>query len=121
MELSQMSAEHRKDQRHLREEKIFIEVLSASGLSSDDSITLECSTKDISKNGLKIESSFPFIVGAILELLIEFESGGYKFLLTGEVKWFEELNNENFVAGFEIMGSEHSDFVVWQDMFDEVG
>ena len=112
-----MTVEHRKDERHHREEKIFIEILSASDGNSSDSITLECSTRDISKSGLKILSGYPFIIGSILELLISFESGGYKFLLTGEVKWFEELAKEQYLAGFELIEAEHSDFFIWQKMF----
>ena len=114
-----MTVDYRKDERKAREEKIFIEILSASSETANDSITLECSTKDISRSGLKIQSIYPFIVGAVLELLIGFESGGYKFLLTGEVKWFEDIGKGVYLAGFELIEAEHSDFLVWQKMFDE--
>jgi len=114
-----MSVESRKDERHPREEKIFIEILSASAGSADDSVMLECTTRDISKSGLKILSEYPFINGAILELLVNFESGGYKFLLTGEVKWFEEVGKGQYLAGFELIEAEHSDIFVWQNMFEE--
>jgi len=114
-----MSVEYRKDQRQTREEKIFIEILSASSGSENDSVLLECTTKDISKSGLKVQSEYPFILGAILELLISFESGGYKFLLTGEVKWFEEVGKGQYLAGFELIEAEHSDIMLWQNMFQE--
>ncbi|WP_444994140.1 PilZ domain-containing protein [Aliikangiella sp. IMCC44359] len=114
-----MSSEQRKHERHDREEKIFIEVLSASDSSSDDCLLLECTTQDISKTGLKIKSGYPFIVHSILELLISFESGGYKFLLTGEVKWFEKINENSYLAGFELIDAEHSDYLVWYKMFSE--
>lgn len=113
-----MSVEQRKNRRHDREEKIFIEVLSASNTSSSDGVLLECTTRDISANGLKISSSYPFIINSILELLISFESGGHKFLLTGEVKWFEKLDGELYLAGFQLIDAEHSDFVSWQEMFN---
>ena len=114
-----MGLQHRKDERHSREEKIYIEILSASDSESHDSIMLECSTRDISKNGLKIQSSYPFIISSILELLISFESGGYKFLLTGEVKWLEKARADQYLAGFELIEAEHSDYIVWQRMFSE--
>ena len=114
-----MSQEQRRDERHSREEKIFIEVLSSSDEQADDNLLLECSTRDISMRGLKIQSAYPFIVHSILELLISFESGGYRFLLTGEVKWFEEVADGQFLAGFELIEAEHSDFIVWQKMFDD--
>lgn len=114
-----MSQEQRRDERHFREEKIYIEVLSSSGAEADDNLMLECTTRDISARGLKIQSNYPFIISSILELLINFESGGYKFLLTGEVKWLEEVSEEDFLAGFELIEAEHSDYIVWQNMFTE--
>ncbi|MET1253716.1 PilZ domain-containing protein [Aliikangiella maris] len=109
--------EQRRHERLQREEKIFIEVLSASDGSSDDCILLECTTQDISESGLKIKSGYPFIIHSILELLISFESGGYRFLLTGEVKWFEKISHNEYLAGFELIDAEHSDYLVWQKMF----
>lgn len=115
-----MSNEKRRQTRHDREESIFIEVLAASGQSDNDNVILECTTKDISKDGLKIHAKYPFIIDSILELLISFESGGYKFLLTGQVKWFDQLSDDEYLAGFELIEAEHSDFVVWRKMFSDM-
>lgn len=112
-----MSIEKRKQNRHDREESIYIEVLAASSQSEHDNIVLECTTKDVSADGLKIHAKHPFIIDSILELLISFESGGYKFLLTGQVKWFDHLANDEYLAGFELIEAEHSDFAVWRNMF----
>ena len=112
-----MSMDQRKDKRLDKEEKIFIEVLSASEGSSQDRVLLECSTKDISRSGLKIQTNYPLIVNSVLELLINFETGDYKFLLTGEVRWFEATGKGQYLAGFELIDAEHSDFVVWEKMF----
>ncbi len=115
-----MNPDKRKQIRHDKEELIYIEVLAASSHSQQDNIMLECTTKDISKEGLKIHAKYPFIIDSILELLISFESGGYKFLLTGQVKWVETLEDNNCFAGFEVIEAEHSDFAVWRNMFDEM-
>ena len=112
-----MQIDNRKQPRHSREEVIYIEVLSSTAESKDDNLILECTTKDISQDGLKISSEFSFMVDSILELLISFESGGYKFLLTGQVKWCEEVDNNKYLAGFELIESEHSDYAVWRNMF----
>lgn len=114
-----MSIDNRKHPRLAREEKIFIEVLSASNCDSDDNILLECSTCDISVSGMKICSNYPFIVNSVLELLINFEKADDKFLLTGEVKWFEEMGDGRFLAGFELIDAEHSDYFFWQNMFED--
>lgn len=115
-----MESEKRKQIRHDREEVIFIEILAASGQSEKDNLILECTTKDISAEGLKIHAKYPFIVDSILELLISFESGGFKFLLTGEVRWSECLSEDDCIAGFSIIEAEHSDFIVWRNMFPEM-
>lgn len=114
-----MTIDKRKQQRHDREECIYIEVLAASNYAKKDNIMLECTTKDISKEGLKITADYPFIKDSILELLISFESGGYKFLLTGQVKWSSNIADNCYIAGFEIVEAEHSDFMVWRNMFVE--
>lgn len=115
-----MNIDGRRQTRHSRQETIFIEILSASKESAEDNVMLECTTQDISKDGLKIRAEYPFIVGSILELLISFESGGYKFLLTGEVKWNEVDGSGSSLAGFELIESEHSDYLVWRNMFTEM-
>lgn len=115
-----MNDDKRRQTRYAKEEVIFVEVLSASGRSRGDNVMLECTTKDISIGGLKIRAEYQFLLGAILELLISFESGGYKFLLTATVKWLEKVSDTEYLAGFEIVESEHSDFVVWRNMFAEL-
>ncbi len=115
-----METDSRKQVRHPREETIFIEILAASKEFAEDNIMLECTTQDISKDGLKIKAEYPFIVGAILELLISFESGGYKFLLTGQVKWNRVNADGESIAGFELIEAEHSDYLVWRNMFLEM-
>jgi hypothetical protein len=113
-----MSQENRAEARVEREEPIFIEVLSASGARKGDNVTLQCTTRDISPNGLKITTNFPIINNAILELLINLQSGGYKFLLTGEVRWVRKMSEDCYLAGFELIEAEHSDIKQWREMFE---
>ncbi len=115
-----MKEDKRRQKRHTKEEVIFVEVLAASSNSETDNVMLECTTEDISRDGLKIKAEYPFIVDSILELLISFEEGGYKFLLTAMVRWCKEISENEHQAGFEIVEAEHSDFVVWRNMFAEI-
>ena len=112
-----MEIEQRKQQRHNREESVFIEVLGTTVDSVEDNHRLECTTRDISIDGLKVHSPSLLTVNSILELIISFESGGYKFLLTGEVKWVDKIDTNEFLTGFKIVPSEHSDLIEWQNMF----
>lgn len=109
--------ENRRHQRKSRKEKIFIEVLAAQDEQAD-SLTFECHTEDISRSGLKIKSRYPLIVNSILEMLINFKSSQQKFLLTGEVKWLKKMSDDEFAAGFELIESEHSDYLIWHKVFD---
>ncbi len=115
-----MKDDKRRQIRYAKEEVIFVEVLAASDRSKSDSVMLECTTRDISRDGLKIKAKYQFSVDAILELLILFESGGYQFLLTASVKWLEKISDTEYLAGFEIIEAEHSDFVIWRNMFAEI-
>ena len=115
-----MSVDNRRHDRQQREEKIFIELLSASNEEASDNVLIECTTCDISPSGLKVHSNSPFIKNSILELQINFESGGSQFLLTAEVMWSENTGEDAFLAGFELLDAEHSDFVIWQKMFEDV-
>lgn len=112
------NTENRKHQRQTKKEEIFIEILSASENQEQDSLTLECLTQDISKSGIKIQSRYPLIVNSILELLINFQSVKQGFMLTGEVKWLRKIDDEHFLAGFELIESEHSDYLIWYQLFD---
>jgi len=115
-----MNIEKRKQPRHEREDFIHIEVLAASHHTVKDNFVLECTTKDISVDGLKVHTKSPLNVEAILELIIAFGDGGYKFLLTAQVKWIDKIGDDDFHAGFKIVEAEHSDFVEWREMFSEI-
>ena len=115
-----MTNDQRQDKRHLKEEVIFIEVLSASSKEMKDQLTLECSTRDISREGLRIRVEYPLIIDSILELLISLGKAGRKFQLTAQVKWFEKITESEYIAGFELIEADHSDFVVWRNMIGEI-
>lgn len=114
-----MQTDKRKQARQNREESIYIEVLVAGHQPSQDNYMLECTTKDISTDGLKVHVTFPLIVDSVFELIIAFESGGYKFLLTGQVKWLDKIGDDEYHAGFKIVEAEHSDFAEWRNMFSD--
>jgi len=115
-----MTNDQRRDKRHLKEELIFIEVLSASNKEMNDHVTLECSTRDISREGLKIRVEYPLIIDSILELLMSIGKAGRKFQLTAQVKWSEKISETEYIVGFELIEADHSDFVVWRNMIAEL-
>ncbi|NVJ59325.1 MAG: PilZ domain-containing protein [Gammaproteobacteria bacterium] len=111
--------EKRSESRLAREETVFIEVLSST-VNDDNGLVVKCTTRDISKSGIKVTSNYPINVGAFLELLIDFGETSQKFLLTGEVKWCKQIDSEpTYICGFELLAAEHSDIKLWCQLFDE--
>jgi len=115
-----MTDDKRREQRHPKKEVIFIEVLSASSKETNDHVTLECTTKDISREGLKIRVNYPLIMNSILELLISLGKDGRKYQLTAQVKWVEKNTEAEYIVGFELIEADHSDFVIWRNMVAEL-
>ncbi|PWK50771.1 PilZ domain-containing protein [Pleionea mediterranea] len=110
--------ELRKEHRVPKQESVYIEVLTSSS-KNDKGLVVECSTDDISPSGIKVRSHYPITEGAFLELLIDFKQGSLKYLLTGEVKWCNQLNDEpTYNCGFELVDAEHSDIKLWRELFD---
>ncbi len=111
--------ESRKEPRQLKQEAVFVEVLSTS-VNDDGGLVVKCTTHDVSRNGIKVTSNYPISTGVILELLVDFEQDALKFLLTGEVKWCRQIDNEpTYQCGFELIPAEHSDIITWQELFEE--
>jgi hypothetical protein len=111
--------ELRRENRIAREETVFIEVLSASP-NENNALVVQCATRDISRHGLKVTSNYPITVGVILELLVDFRCDTLKYLLTGEVKWCHQVGSEpTYLCGFELINAEHSDFKLWQELFED--
>jgi len=98
--------ELRKEHRVPKQESVYIEVLTSSS-KSDKGLVVECSTHDISPSGIKVRSHYPI------------KQGSLKYLLTGEVKWCNQLNDEpTYNCGFELVDAEHSDIKLWRELFD---
>ena len=106
--------EGRKDSRHDFNEKVFIEILAATSINSQDQVVLECSTKDVSLNGLKIKSEHPLLLNSILELNLSFATSNKEFQLIGEVRWSRRIDNEHYESGFELLNAEHADMADWE-------
>ena len=108
------TADSRKDSRHNFKEKVFIEILAASSPSMRDQVILECSTEDISLNGLKIKSEHSLLLNSILELNLSFTESNKEFQLIGEVRWSRRIDDEHYESGFELLNAEHADMTNWE-------
>ncbi len=114
--------EKRRHKRENHEEKLYVEIVSASDAHLSDNLILECSTRNVSSSGLSVRSEYPLMANAVLELMVTFSSSDSsteeRFLLTAEIKWSKQLAADHFIIGFELIDSEHSDYLAWQKLFE---
>lgn len=104
--------QRRRFPRHGATTPVFIEVQS-SVPGIDDSIRIikgQCI--DLSEEGMKITTQTPLRPQAILRLFV---MNDYRepVSLVGEVRW-TNYQHGRFVAGFEVLSSENTDYSQWQ-------
>ena len=113
-----MSQEKRSEFRVQREEQMIIEVMSSSYDESLPGTVVECTTCDISPNGLQVRMSHSVHLGSILDLCIEMKRSSKRFFLTGEVKWVREnKGEESWQVGFLLFDGVNTDIEAWKALF----
>jgi len=113
-----MSEEKRIENRVRREEQLFIEVMSSSYDESLPGTVVQCTTCDISPNGLQVKMPQALQQGTILDLCIEMQRSTKRFFLTGEVKWVRENSAEgNWLVGFLLFDGLNTDIDAWKALF----
>lgn len=120
MNNQQDNLEARKEARQDFNELIFIEILSSSSPKSNDQIVLECTTRDVSSNGLKIKTEHPLLLSSILELNLSFSDSDKEFQLIGEVRWSRRFDDKHYEAGFELLDADHADMKEWNLFLSEL-
>lgn len=111
----QNNPEGRKESRQDLTEVVFIEILASSSPTSNDQVILECTTKDVSSNGLKIVTEHPLLLRSILELNLSFSNSDQEFQLIGEVRWSRCIDDTHYEAGFELLDADHADMESWRN------
>lgn len=111
-----MSAERRADIRGVREERLFVKVLSSSAESDLESVIFSGSTEDVSASGLSLAASECLPEGSELELWVEIKGCPGKFLMTGVVRWCRP-RIADYHCGVEFTPEEASDYLEWQGLF----
>jgi len=108
--------ERRGDLRGVREERLFVKVVSSSDTGDAESLIISGATEDVSSSGLSLLVSESIAVGSRLELWVEIKGCPGKFLLTGLVRWCLPRADE-FSCGIELIDEGVSDLADWQDLF----
>ncbi len=104
--------EQRRERRVPRREAVHIQITSGGPSAT----VLHCETEDLSATGFKVRTDGPVAAGHILELLIEVDGDGKRYVLVAETRWCRPAQ-DGYHAGFELLDAEHSDIEPWRALF----
>ena len=107
--------ERRQHTRHLRDERVVVQVVSSTRDTLPPGTVVRCSTKDVSRRGLRIQLDQRVPEGFHLELWVEISSQPTKFYLSGEVKGCQEVEEgKRYMVGVELKEDKTEDLEKWE-------
>lgn len=114
--------ERRNVPRLIRDDQLFIQILTASENTQLVGSTLSCSTLDISRQGIRLGVDYEAPVGSEIELWIDVKGNAEKYFLNGCIKWCYELDSDSaeFELGIELVDKVLTDYSIWQEMVDQL-
>ena len=111
--------DRRQHTRHLRDERVVVQIVSSTRDTIPPGTVVRCSTKDVSERGLRIQLDQHIPKGFNLELWVEISSHPSKFYLAGEVKWCEEVEQgKRYLVGVELDEDKTEDMATWRKVLD---
>ena len=109
--------DRRQHARQPRDERVVVQIISSHRDTLPPGTVVRCSTKDVSSQGIRIQVERQLPEGFLLELWVEISNPARKFLLAGEVKWCQELDEgKRYLIGIELKEGETEDFKLWQEV-----
>ena len=109
----------RHSPRYIRTDKLYAQVTSAVFHPEAEGATLPGQAVEISKRGLRIQTSDSIPVGCMVDLWIEVEGLKGKFYLNSEVKWSRLDHVKGYVMGVELREGIGSDIGHWERLFEK--
>lgn len=107
--------ERRQHTRHLRDERVVVQIVSSTRDTLPPGTVVRCSTKDVSRRGLRIQLDQRVPEGFHLELWVEISNHPTKFYLSGEVKWCREVEEgKRYMVGVELTEGKTEDLEMWE-------
>ena len=111
--------ERRQHTRHMRDERVVVQIVSSTRDTLPPGTVVRCSTKDVSSRGLRIQLDQRVPKGFQVELWVEISNHPTKFYLAGEVKWCEEVEEgKRYLVGVELSEDKTEDLELWQKVLD---
>jgi Tfp pilus assembly protein PilZ len=109
--------DRRQHSRQPRDERVVVQIVSSTHDTLPPGTVVRCSTKDVSRSGLRIQLDQKVSEGFRVELWVEISGHPTKFFLAGEVKWCRVLEeSKRYLVGVELHEGETGDFKLWQEV-----
>ena len=114
------NAERRRHVRLELDEKLFVQIVSASDAKELVGKTYFCKTLDVSESGLKITVQQEVPKNCEVELWVQIHSTAKKYFLFGHTQWCIGLEQAggNYELGIKLKEGEETDLKKWQYLFD---
>ncbi len=112
-----MFEEKRNHQRKSQKAEVIVNILSDSKDPTHNNDHYECSSKDISKNGVKLYGNQSFIKGSRLKLEASHRKDEDLMSLIGYVKWTTVTTENEHLTGVEFSETNSPDIGIWKGMF----
>lgn len=110
-------ADNRKAERTERRESVSIQIISSSQHDKHPPEVASTETLDVSAGGIKLYLTGAVKEKTILDFCLEYTGHAQRFLLTGEVRWCQSVENSLFHVGIQILDAQGTDYVEWQELF----
>ena len=115
--------ENAERRRHVRlevDEKLFVQIVSASDAEELVGKTYFCKTVDVSESGLKITVEQEVPKKCEVELWVQVQSTGKKYFLFGQTQWCMGFKHANgsYELGIQLQQADKTDLEEWRYLFD---
>ena len=112
-----MTDERRKSIRISQREIVQVELVIEN--TNIPPLFFECSSRDFSKQGIRLHGHHPLERDIDVNLMVHMESENRNFNLSGTIKWVTETTEKEYLAGLYLSDSNDTDIDEWHMLFSE--
>lgn len=110
--------ERRQGARLLRDEQVVVKIIASPEKPALVGTSIECSTIDVSAEGLRLLLECPIAAGSHLALEVGFGEGYERYFLGGEVTWSRETEAPGvYLIGVHLLDDAVFQLERWRSLF----
>lgn len=114
--MNDLSTERRQTPRQTRGERFSLRILAIDEASPPDSLTVACTTVDVSVGGLRLRLNERIETGSRVDLSVQAARLQGKLLVSGEVRWSVQ-DGKNHLIGIQLQERRGFDLSEWRTLF----